>query len=151
MSTVTTEIRDTLDGLIETDIDAEKGFIAASRAVNDAELKADLMEMSRKSASAAGELQRQMADLGEEPRRDGSVYGWVHRGWMEAKQSLLGHKAAVVLADCERGLEKTVEVYRNAREEALPENLRAMIQTQCDEMLQMLDRIRALRQMHQAS
>jgi uncharacterized protein (TIGR02284 family) len=146
MSTATSGIRSTVNKLIEICLDGEQGFEAAANAVTDPDLKIEFMRYSRQRLEFAGDLQRLLASLGEEPVSHGSAAGAVHRGWMSLKQSLTGHdNRHAVLAECERGEDSAVQAYRSAMEEPLPEEVLDTIGTQYQELLMAHDRIRSLR------
>lgn len=151
MSTATVEIRDTVNKLIEACLDGEQGYDAASEAVNDPDLKNKLLHYSRQRLEFAGELQRLLASLGEEPALHGSAAGAMHRGWMNLKKSLTGGSSNAVLAECERGEDSAVAAYRGAMEEPLPESIRHVIETQYSGVLQAHAHIRALRDVAKAS
>jgi uncharacterized protein (TIGR02284 family) len=151
MSTATAEIRDTVNRLIEVCLDGEQGFDAASEAVNDPDLKNKLLHYSRQRLEFAGELQRLLASLGEEPSLHGSTAGAMHRGWINLKKSLTGGSPHALLAECERGEESAAAAYRGAMEEPLPESIRHIIEMQYSGVLQAHAHMKALRDAAKAS
>jgi uncharacterized protein (TIGR02284 family) len=145
MSTATAGICGTVNKLIEACLDGEQGFEAAANAVNDPELKIELIRYSRQRLEFAGDLQRIVASMGEEPASHGSAGGAMHRGWMNLKQAFTGDNRHAVLAECERGEDMAVKAYRRAMEEPLPEEVQQTIDTQYREILQTHDRVKSLR------
>src|SRR5436309_12398037 len=77
------EIISTINNLIETLKDGQKGFNEAADAVSDPQLKSLFTEYSEQRARFASELQTQARSVGEaEPETGGSAAGAMHRGWI---------------------------------------------------------------------
>jgi uncharacterized protein (TIGR02284 family) len=142
---ITTEIRDVLNKLIEACLDGEQGFEAAAEAVTEASLKTELMQYSRQRLEFAGDLQRLLASIGEEPAHHGSMAGKMHRGWMNLKQTVSGGNPHAVLVECERGEDSAVQAYQKALDEPLPQPISELIESQYRDVLLAHDRIKALR------
>src|SRR5439155_26081840 len=76
----------TINNLIETLKDGQKGFKEAADAVNDPQLKSLFTEYSQQRSRFASELQTEARSVGEaEPETGGSAAGAMHRGWINLK------------------------------------------------------------------
>ena len=74
------EVISTVNGLIETLKDGEKGFKEAADAVKDPQLKSLFQEYSQQRSRFANELRTQAKSLGEsDPEKTSSAAGAMHR------------------------------------------------------------------------
>lgn len=145
------ELIATLNDLIETSKDGEKGFTASAEAVAEAQLKQVFVEGAQRCGEAARELQTEVRSLGGDPDHGGSVSGALHRGWVEVKRAVTGRDALAVLEEVERGEDAALRAYREALEKPLPPAVRTLVQRQCDGAQANHDRVRALRDTWRAS
>lgn len=143
--TTTTDIRQTLERLLQTCIDGQNGFEAAAKAVDEPTLKAELLQYSLQRQDFASELRAAVAALGEKPSESGSVSAALHRGWMNIKTAVSSNDRYAVLAECERGEDAALAEYREAVHGGLPQVVAPIIQTQFDQVQRVHDRVRALR------
>ena len=134
----------TLNDLIETCKDGEQGFKIAAENVQDKELQALFESYSRQRAQCAAILQGQVLRLGGDPEKRGSVAGAMHRGWINIRSAVSSRKPEDILAECERGEEVAVKNFQDALALDLPDDLRAIIEQQCDQVEAAFDRIRML-------
>lgn len=142
---------DTLNDLIETCKDGEKGFRdAAQHAVNP-----DLQQTFRKRADecreGAVELQAVVMQLGGKAEDGGSVAGAAHRGWMAVKGSLAGYTDLALLEECERGEDVAMKNYREALESGLPAECQALVERQFEGVKRNHAQVRALRDQARAT
>jgi uncharacterized protein (TIGR02284 family) len=135
----------TLNGLIETCIDGQKGFEAAADAVEDPQLKQELKQYSEQRGDFAHELQRLVASAGDDAKEHGSASGAMHRGWMNLRQALTSNDQYAILAECERGEDSALEAYRDALDEPLPPQLALPVASQYQAIQTAHDRVRDLR------
>ena len=135
----------TLNELIETCIDGQKGFEAAAEAVEDPTLKQELKQYSQQRGDCAHELQRLVASSGEEPKEHGSASAAMHRGWMDLRKALTSNDTHAILAECERGEDSALETYRDALDEPLPPQLALPVASQYQAIQTAHDRVRDLR------
>jgi conserved hypothetical protein len=133
-----------LNGLIETCKDGENGFREAAEHVNNSHLKTVFLEFSRQRAQFAGQLQSEVTQLGGEPEKSGSTAAAAHRGWIDLKAAFTGGGEAAVVTECERGEDSAKDSYRDALEEPLPANIKALVQRQYEQVREAHDRIRSL-------
>ncbi len=119
-----------LNDLIQINKDGQEGFLDASENVKNPELKALFAKYSLHRSKFAGELQQQVTELGEEPEKDSTIAGAIHRGWIDLKAAFTKGDDYSILAECERGEDHAVEAYHEALEAELPANIRALIEDQ---------------------
>ena len=139
------EITSTINNLIETLKDGEKGFKEAADGVRDAELKSLFTEYSAQRHQFASELQNKLRTLGgAETETDGSAAGAMHRGWMDVKSAISGKDEHAILAECERGEDSAVENYQRVLKQNLPPNVLPVVKHQFTEIKRSHERIRVL-------
>ena len=135
----------TLNGLIETCRDGQNGFQTASDGVKNSELKTLFANYAQQRAKFVGELQGEVRRLGGDPENTGSVAASLHRGWIDIKSTVTGSDDTATLSECERGEDSAVSNYKDALEEDLPANIRAIVERQFTEVQEAHNRIRSLR------
>ena len=138
------QVISTLNNLIQTCRDGEEGFRAAADGVRSPELGEDFRRYSRQRASFAGELQDEVRRMGGEPAEAGSVTASLHRGWMGLRAALTGDDDGAVLAECERGEDAAVAVYKAALDVDMPANVRSLVERQFAELREARQHIRGL-------
>jgi len=142
---VATNIASILNDLVETSKDGEKGFRKAAEDTKSAELKSIFMQRAGDCANGAAELQQIVSRMGDKPEQGGSVAGAMHRGWVDLKSAMTKRDDLAILEECERGEDVAKAKYRDALEETLPEDIRAVVQRQYDGALKNHNQIRDLR------
>jgi uncharacterized protein (TIGR02284 family) len=141
------EIISTVNSLIETLKDGQRGFKEAAEAVKDSQLKTLFNEYSLQRSRFAGELQSEAIRLGEsKPEDSSSVTGAMHRAWIDLKSAVTGGDDHAILAECERGEDSAVKEYRDAMgKEELSSPIRQIVSRQYTEVQNAHDRIKQLR------
>jgi len=136
----------TINGLIETLKDGEKGFREAAEAVKDLQLKSLFQEYSQQRHRFASELQTQAETLGEyKPEQSSSAAGAMHRAWINLKSAVTSGDDKAILSECERGEDSAVHEYQEAIEDGLTGTARAIVARQFTEIKSAHDRVRNLR------
>ena len=138
------EVISTLNDLIETCKDGQKGYQTAAEAVDRSDLKSLFANFSQQRAKFLGELQQEVRAIGGDPEQSGSVTGTLHRGWINIKQAVAGKNEKAIISECERGEDAAVSNYQEALESELPANILALVQQQYSEVMAAHDRIRSL-------
>jgi uncharacterized protein (TIGR02284 family) len=133
-----------LNTLLETCRDGEKGFRNAAENVKDAQIKSRFLEFARERETFATELSREVQRLGGTPAAGGSASGALHRGWMDVKGAVTGSDDASLVAEAERGEDVAVATYRKALDQALPAEIRAIVEGQSARVKAAHDAVRAL-------
>jgi uncharacterized protein (TIGR02284 family) len=144
MPIIDEEAVSTLNDLIETCKDGEKGFSQASENVKDPQLKSLFTQYSQQRSDFVSELQMEVERLGGQPETTGSAAGATHRGWLNVKSAVTGHSADSIIAECERGEDAAVSSYQEALSRNLPPDVRNLVERQYGQIKQAHDRIRAL-------
>ena len=140
------EIISTINNLIETLKDGEKGFQEAAEAVDDPQLKSLFTGYSEQRARFASELQTQARSVGEaEPETGGSATGAMHRGWINLKSAITSKEQSAILAECERGGDSAVQEFEKAMRNDLSSPVRDTVSRQYSEIKNPHDRIKNLR------
>ncbi len=134
----------TLNGLIETCEDGVKGFRTAAEAVENSEAKALFLARVTTIEKAASSLKTEVRRLGGDAEKGGSVAGAVHRGWIDLKAAITGKDEAAIVAECERGEDVAVKHYESALKKELPPDVRKMVESQYQGVLQNRERVRRL-------
>lgn len=136
----------TINGLIETLKDGEKGFKEAAEGVKDLQLKGLLQQYSQQRNRFAAELQTEAKTLGEpDPEKTSSTAGALHRAWINIKSAVTSGDEHAILAECERGEDSAVKQYEDALDNGLTSPVRDTVSNQYTEVLAAHDRIKALR------
>jgi uncharacterized protein (TIGR02284 family) len=140
------EIISTINNLIETLKDGQKGFKEAADAVNDPRLKSLFTEYSQQRSGFASELQTQARSVSEaEPETGGSAAGAMHRGWINLKSVITSGDDTAILAECERGEDEAVQAFEKMMRNDLPSPVRDIVSRQYSEIQSAHDRIKNLR------
>lgn len=136
----------TINGLIETLKDGEKGFREAAEAVKDPQLKSLFKEYSQQRHRFASELQTEAQTLGEfKPETSSSAAGAMHRAWINLKSAVTSGDDKAILSECERGEDSAVHEYQDAMEDGLTGTARDIVARQFTEIKSAHDRVRNLR------
>ena len=144
------DVVDTLNNLIETCYDGEYGFKACTERTKNPNLKSVFQVRMRDCASSAAELAQQVVRLGGKPEASGSVSGTVHRGWVAVRDMLTSgsDNDLAILEECERGEDIALARYRKATKEALPYDVRTIVERQMEGVQKNHDMIKQLRDSH---
>jgi uncharacterized protein (TIGR02284 family) len=134
-----------LNNLIETCRDGQEGFQEASENIVRPDIKQLFMEAALQRARYLGQLQAEVRALGGDPADTGSVGGALHRAWIDIKGTFSGKDEASILAEAERGEDSAVAAYRDALENELPANLRAIVAAQYAEVQRTHDLVKQYR------
>jgi len=135
----------TLSELLAIAQDGEHGFrVCAEHARADA-LKKLFAGRASRHAAAAAQLRELIALLGADPAACGKIPGATRRGWANLHTALTQNTDEALVIECEHGEDHTLEVYRNALDDHLPELVRQVVLRQFESMMSDYDQIRFLR------
>jgi uncharacterized protein (TIGR02284 family) len=136
----------TINNLIETLKDGEKGFKEAADAVKDPQLKSLFQQYSQQRHRFASELQAQALSLGEsKPEKSSSATGAMHRTWINLKSAVTSGDEKAILSECERGEDSAVREYEEAIQDGLTGPAREIVARQFTEIKSAHDRVKNLR------
>jgi uncharacterized protein (TIGR02284 family) len=145
------EVVDTLNDLIETSRNGQKGFDACAAHAKAPELKSVFTTRAAECARAAEELGAQVRACGGKPESGGTAVGALHRGWLALRSSITGFDDHAMLEECERGEDVAVHRYRQALDKDLPPEVRGLVARQYEGVQRNHDQIRALRDRYPAA
>ena len=136
----------TLNGLIETCRDSEKGFRSAAERIAEPHLRILFTDYRCQRAQLAEELQFEVSRLGAHPVDSESLAGKLHHGWVELKEAVTGHDDMDILAECEHVEDVALEHYRDAIHADLPATAAQIVRRQYAAVQAAHDRISELEQ-----
>jgi uncharacterized protein (TIGR02284 family) len=140
------EVISTINRLIETLKDGEKGFKEAADAVKDPQLKSLFQEYSQQRSRFANELRTQAKSLGEfKPEKSSSAAGAMHRAWINLKSAVTSGSDKAILSECERGEDSAVHEFEEAMHDGLTGSWRELVSRQFTEIKHAHDRVKHLR------
>ncbi len=135
----------TLNDLVETSRNGEKGFRLAAEHAQDTQLKSLLQRFADDCGRAARELQQCVVQAGGKPEEGGTAAGAAHRAWINLKTAVTSNDDAAILEECERGEDHAKAIYKKALADGLPTDVRSLVERQYQGTLQHHDRIKELR------
>jgi len=141
----------TLNNLIETCKDGQNGFKEAAENVKSPELKTFFNQTGVERGQFVSELQLEVRRLGGDPEKTGSPAAAIHRAWIDIKGTLTGKDDNSILSECERGEDSAVETYKDALKLGLPTNILATVERQFQNIKQIHDRVKQMRDSKAAS
>ncbi len=139
------DLTDLLNDLIETCKDGEFGFDACAKKVQSGELRSLFLARAEECQKAAQELQALVVQYGGKPESGGSAAGALHRGWVAVRGTLTSHSDRSMLDECERGEDTALARYRDALQQDLPANVRAVVERQAEGARRNHDLVKGLR------
>jgi uncharacterized protein (TIGR02284 family) len=146
------EVVDVLNDLLENARDGEYGFRASAEAVDSSsQLKQVFTEHAAQCGAAAAELMPLISRYGGKPAEGGTASGAMHRGWVKLKGAVGADSPASILEECERGEDAAMARYRKALKQALPADVRAIVEQQAAGAQRNHDQIKALRDQAKAA
>jgi uncharacterized protein (TIGR02284 family) len=134
----------TLLALLRVCRDGEQGYRRAALDAGDVEHQAVFARLADTRGRFARQLRDELKNLGVSAQFKGTVFGALHRGWIETTSKLAHGKPKMILRECERGEELALRAYRTALRTDLPPSIRGYVQAQCAELDHALKDVRAL-------
>lgn len=134
-----------LNDLLENARDGEYGFRTCAEQVATANAKQLFFTRAEGCRQAGEELVQLVGKYGGEPASGGTAAGAVHRGWVQLKGSVGADSELSILESCERGEDTGIARYREALKQALPADVRAVVQRQAEGARKNHDQIRDMR------
>src|SRR4051794_4712053 len=133
--------------LVETLRDGEEGFAKAAEKLADSdspEIAVTFRRFSQQRAQFATELEELAKDYGDDVEESGSATGAVHRGWISVKDALTGSSPDAVLKAAQTGEDHAVSEYEKARDAALSDGLRTVVDRQYRDVVAARDEVATL-------
>lgn len=135
----------TLNDLIGVCRAGYNGYLEAAEGIASSPYKTMFAEYAHQRDRFSADLANFILDLG------GAVTGAnssVERGWVNIRVATTKGDPGTILAECTRAEEAAKQVYEQALDNPLPENIHNVVQTQYDLIVRAQNRIRALRDKH---
>ena len=145
------EIRSTLNDLIETCKDSQNGFHSAAEKLKNPEIHTLFLKFYLQRSEFAGELQAEVTRIGGEPATSGSTAGNIHRGWIGLKTALAEDTDHAILEEAERGEDAAIKNYIEVLRKDLPSDLESVVSRQFREIQQVHHTIRELLERHRTT
>jgi uncharacterized protein (TIGR02284 family) len=136
---------DALRELITARRDAEQGLRICIDHVRGGRLRTPILSQLHDCARALQELQSLVLLLGGDPEPPGKEFATCRRRWAQLRAALACNEDGVILDECERGVSRALEVYRNALDDPLPGLVRAVVLRQFEDVMTNHEQILDLR------
>lgn len=134
-----------LQGIIEKNYDAEKGYKKAMQDAKNPALKNFLKQQAVQRSTFATAIDKELRDLDEAPKESGSVTGSLHRAWIDIKSSVAGNEDEAVLEEVIRGEKASVEEYEDVmKKHTLAPKIQNVLQSQLKDIQGTLNRVKTL-------
>jgi uncharacterized protein (TIGR02284 family) len=135
----------TLNSLIQTSKDGEQGFGTCASTVKSSHIKEFCERKAEQCRIGAAQLQAIVREMGGDADSAGSTSGALHRAWLDFRTNVTGMDDAAVLRECERGENAARKAYEEALRQALPGDIRVVVERQFREVKANHERIGELR------
>lgn len=136
---------DTLNTLIETSRDGDKGFTAYAEDAKDASLRSYFTICATRCRQSVHTLEELVKHHAGSPEQSGSVMGLVNRAWLNLRAAISSNSDLAVLEECERAEDAAIRAYQSALTQDLPADVRAVVHVQFDGAQENHDRVRSMR------
>jgi uncharacterized protein (TIGR02284 family) len=136
---------DALKELITARRDAEQGLRICIEHVRSRRLRTLILSQLHECAQALQELQSLVRLLGGDPEPFAKDHPTSRLRWAGLRTALACNEDGVILDECERGVSRALEVYRNALDDPLPSLVRAVLLRQFEDVMTNHDQILDLR------
>lgn len=134
-----------LQGILEKNYDAEKGYTKAMKDAKTTALKGFLQQQAAQRSRFATAIDYQLRQLNETPIESGSVTGTLHRAWIDIKSSVAGNDDEAVLEEVIRGEKASVEEYQDVlKNNTLSPTITEELQSQLGDIQSTLNRVKKL-------
>jgi uncharacterized protein (TIGR02284 family) len=136
--------RATLNHLIETCRDGERGFRYAANHVRNPTVKDLFLAVADEREQFAGELIPYAQRLGGHEEGEGSFAASLHRSWMGIRDAISRHDETAIITEAERGERAAVTAYEDAINGMLPPEARDVIERQFEAVRRSHSRVHEL-------
>ncbi|MBS9460991.1 PA2169 family four-helix-bundle protein [Flagellimonas sp. 389] len=129
----TVEISKKLNELLERTYDAEKGFKQVAEKANNEAIKEFFENRAKQRYDFGHELKKEIKAFGQDPDKDGSTEGTLHRTWINFKSLFSSNDDEAILEEVRRGENEAIETYNdilNDKDFVLPPSTENMLMRQ---------------------
>jgi uncharacterized protein (TIGR02284 family) len=138
-----------LEDLVEICKDGEQGFKDAADDTKEEELSKTLLGYSLQREQFMIELNNVIKLLGGEVEFSGSIFGVLHRRWMDVRFGIAGSNSESILKECVRGESAALKKYKMALSAGLPEEILNIVNRQYIDIQRVYDSIKGLLEYHE--
>jgi uncharacterized protein (TIGR02284 family) len=135
---------DVVRDLLQVLEDGKEGFQKAAAAVRDPKLKALFSRYASERAQMTEKLARSMPAAATQQKK-ATIEGVVHHGRINMRTALTSGDDYTILAECERGETRAVEMFKKLLDKDLPTDLCREIKEQSLRILEAHDTLKELR------
>ena len=136
---------ETLRDLIRINNDRVTGYSKAATQTDEQDLQSLFSQLAQQSRQFASELRGVLSDSDKNVTDETTTAGKIYRTWMDVKATFGGDDRKGVLASCEFGEDAAQRAYKDALDEDLTPDVRAMIESQKAMLRQAHDKIKMMR------
>jgi uncharacterized protein (TIGR02284 family) len=122
------DLVEVLNGLVQSCKAGESGFKRAAEEVKDRELRVLFITYSEQRAQFASELEQEIRSLGGNPSE--RISQAAHREWLDLEAVVTDEDDSALITQCENGDRAILQAYKDALQNQLPDETRALIQKQ---------------------
>lgn len=134
-----------LQGLLEKNYDAEKGFKKAFETTKNKPLKGFLENKAVQHSRFATELNDEILKLNETPKSSGSIKGDLHRGWIDVKSAFKANTDEAILEECIRGEKASLKEYEETlKNNVFPPQISEVLTKQLDSIKNNVSKVKKL-------
>jgi uncharacterized protein (TIGR02284 family) len=131
MSTYTEEVGTKLNGILEKNYDAEKGFKKAAENAKSTNLKAYFRRKSDERNQFGHDMKTEIRKFGEDVDKGGSTTGAAHRTWMDVKAFFSMDNDESMLEAAITGEKAAADEYRDVlKDTSLPASTANLLRNQ---------------------
>lgn len=136
---------DVLQSIIEKNYDAQQGYRKAMMDVKDPALKNFLQQQARQRSNFTTAIDKEIRDLGQTPKENGSIIGTLHRTWIDIKSIVSGNDDETVIEEVIRGEKAKVKEYKGIiKNNTLAPQINNMLQSQLNDIKSTLNHVKTL-------
>lgn len=131
MSTYSEVVGEKLNGLLEKNYDAEKGFKKAAENAEHSNLKTYFQKKAQQRHDFGHELKNEIKSFGQEVDKGDSLTSKAHRTWMDVKAMFSSNNDEAMLEEALRGEKASLEEYNEVLDEhTLPPSTAMILKSQ---------------------
>lgn len=140
----------TLNSLLKTLHDGEKGYDEAASEANNTSLQSFFARMSKERGQFAAQLEQEVQQHGGDPETSGSTVAAFHRAWIDVRDAITGKDDESIVKEVERGEERAEANFKDAINQNLPDSIAPIVRQQYESIREALNEIKNLEITHTA-
>ncbi|MGB3465605.1 MAG: PA2169 family four-helix-bundle protein [Cyclobacteriaceae bacterium] len=141
------DIKSEIEQIIETNIDAAKGYEKAAEKLNDSELSTIFNRLAQQRKQFNEEIINELRPLGVTPETSGTTKGYFHRTWMDVSTAFSGNKDEQIIDESITGESTSLERYDEIiKKEILPQPVQERVANQKSFIYGAIDQLKEFKQ-----